>query len=376
MLFLIAFVVASYMREVLTNPSSGYYMSRDVFGQHGDFITSPEISQIFGELIAAWCLSEYQKVGSPKPVQFVELGPGRGTFIQDILRVCNHLKIIPTSQLSIHLVELSPYLSKMQAQKLCYSTKEFNQNDLPFYRIGETISGIKMYWYRRIEDVPNEFSIILAHEFFDALPIHKLQKDGNLWKEVLIDVNPSDNNKFNFVLSRNETPISRLYSPLLTNEERTHVEISPESDLILKHIAERLEEYGGFGLIMDYGHMGEKEDTFRAFKNHQLHDPLSNPGTADLTADVDFSNVKRQLEKDNRLITFGPVEQGIFLNEMEAETRLNFLLENCEESEAENLKLGLDMLTNPEKMGSRFKFLSMFPAVLKDHLNKFPVNGF
>ena len=127
---------------------------------------------------------------------------------------------------------------------------------------------------------------------------------------------------------------------------------------------------------MDYGHVGEKEDTFRAFKNHQLHDPPSNPGTADLTADVDFSNVKRQLENDDRLITFGPVEQGIFLNEMEAETRLNFLLENCEEREKENLRLGLDLLTNPDKMGSRFKFLSMFPAVLKDHLTKFPVNGF
>lgn len=367
------------MKEVLTNPASGYYMSRDVFGQHGDFITSPEISQIFGELIAAWCLSEYQKIGSPQPLQIIELGPGRGTFIQDILRVCNQLKIIPTSSLSIHLVELSPYLSKMQAQKLCYSSKEFNsQNDLPFYRIGETISGIKMYWYRRIEDVPKEFSIILAHEFFDALPIHKLQKDGDLWKEVLIDIDPSDKNKFQFVLSRNETLISRLYSSLslMSNEKRTHVEVSPESDIILNNIAKRLEEKGGFGLIIDYGHVGEKGDTFRAFRNHQLHDPLANPGTADLTADVNFLNIKRQLENEDRLITFGPVEQGNFLRTMEADVRLNFLLENCEESEKENLKAGLDMLTNPDKMGSRFKLLSMFPTVLKDHLIKFPVNGF
>lgn len=363
------------MKEILTNPSSGYYMARDVFGQQGDFITSPEISQIFGELIAAWSLTEYQKIGSPRPVQLIELGPGRGTLIQDILRVCNHLKIIPSNSLSIHLVELSPYLSKMQAQKLCYSSNELN--DLPFYRIGETMSGIKVYWYRRIEDVPNEFSIIIAHEFFDALPIHKLQKsEGNIWKEILIDNDPSDINKFRYVISRNETPISKLYSTLKPDDKRNHVEICPDADLILKHIAEKLEEFGGFGLIMDYGHLGEKEDTFRAFKNHKLHDPLHEPGTADLTADVNFEEVKRQLEADNRLITFGPVEQGKFLVAMEAEARLKFLLENCDESAKETLKSGLDMLINPQKMGSRFKFLSMFPAVLKNHLTKFPVNGF
>lgn len=252
------------MKEVLTNPASGYYMSRDVFGQHGDFITSPEISQIFGELIAAWCLTEYQKIGSPKPLQFIELGPGRGTLIHDVLRVCSRLKLVPTDALSIHFVELSPYLSKMQSQKLCYKSTEFDQQkNLPFYRIGETVTGIKCYWYQRIEDVPKEFSIILAHEFFDALPIHKLQKDGDIWKEVLVDIDPLDENKFRFVISRNETPISKLYNSHHPADKRRHVEISPESDLILKHIAERLEEFGGFGLIMDYGHAGEKEDTFR-----------------------------------------------------------------------------------------------------------------
>jgi NADH dehydrogenase [ubiquinone] 1 alpha subcomplex assembly factor 7 len=258
------FIVASYMKEILTNPSSGYYMSRDVFGSSGDFITSPEISQVFGELIAAWCLIEYQKIGTPKPLQIIELGPGRGTFIQDILRVCSKLKVVPAEALSIHLVELSPYLSKMQAQKLCFTSTEFDkQNDLPFYRIGETVSGSKIYWYQRIEDVPKEFSIILAHEFFDALPIHKLQKDGNVWKEILVDIDPQNEEKFRFVMSRNETPISKLYATLRPEETRNHVEISPESDLILNHIADRLEEHGGFGLIMDYGHSGSKEDTFR-----------------------------------------------------------------------------------------------------------------
>ncbi|KAG5681943.1 hypothetical protein PVAND_011344 [Polypedilum vanderplanki] len=369
--------IASYMREILTNPNSGYYMCRDVFGSKGDFITSPEISQIFAELVAAWCIVEYQKVGMPKPLQIIELGPGRGTFIQDILRVCSKLRIVPSDSLSIHLVELSPYLSKMQAQKLCYSSTEFEkQNDLPFYRIGETVSGSKVYWYNRIEDVPKEFSIILAHEFFDALPIHKLQKDGNIWKEILVDIDPENEEKFRFVISRNETPISKLYGTLHPDETRKHVEISPDSELILKHIAERLEEFGGFGLIMDYGHFGEGEDTFRAFKEHNLHDPLDNPGTADLTADVNFANLKKILETDEKLITFGPVEQGIFLERMGANERLDILLKSCEQDQKETLKSGLDMLVNRSKMGSRFKFLSMFPNVLKAYLEKFPVHGF
>lgn len=250
------------MKEILTSPSSGYYMSRDVFGEKGDFITSPEIGQIFGELIAVWIIAEHQKIGSPLPFQIVELGPGRGTLAQDILRVCSKFQLSNT--MSFHMVELSPYLSKLQSQKLCYSSNEVDpQLKMPYYRVGETLSGVKMFWYHRIEDIPNEFSIILAHEFFDALPIHKLQKDENVWKEILVDIDPSDEQKFRYVVSRNETPISKLYSTMKPNDKRQHVEISPESDLIARHIAERIENFGGFGLIMDYGHLGEKEDTFR-----------------------------------------------------------------------------------------------------------------
>ena len=256
------FSVASYMKEILTNPKSGYYMSRDVFGQQGDFITSPEIGQIFGELIAVWCITNFQKVGSPMPFQLVELGPGRGTLIQDALRVFTKFGF--SEALSIHLVELSPYLSKLQAQKLCYSFTEVSpQAKQPHYMMGETINGVKVFWYSQIEDVPKGFSIILAHEFFDALPIHKLQKDGDVWKEILVDIDPEDIEKFRYVVSRHETPISKLFSTLRPQETKSHVEISPESDLIASQIANRLEADGGFGLIMDYGHLGEKGDTFR-----------------------------------------------------------------------------------------------------------------
>lgn len=115
---------------------------------------------------------------------------------------------------------------------------------------------------------------------------------------------------------------------------------------------------------------------FQSFKSHQLHDPLEEPGTADLTADVDFANLKRIFEAEDRLITFGPIEQGTFLRNMQAEARLENLMEKCREEEKETLKLGFDMLVNPEKMGQRFKFLSFYPKVLKNHLIKYPVCGF
>ncbi|XP_037924568.1 protein arginine methyltransferase NDUFAF7 homolog, mitochondrial isoform X2 [Hermetia illucens] len=365
--------LADYMRNVLTNPNGGYYMERDVFGEGGDFITSPEVAQIFGELIAVWCLTEWRKIGSPSPVQLIELGPGRGTLSRDILRVFSQFKL--GDQFSLHLVEVSPYLSKVQAQQLCFNHSEVDpESNEPFYRQGETVSGAKVFWYHKLEDVPKEFSIVLAHEFFDALPVHKMQYDKGLWREVMVDVDPSEEKKFRFVLSNNQTVMSKVFQPL-EGESRETLEYSLEADAIIQRLAHWFEFHGGFALIIDYGHLGDKSDTFRAFKQHKLHDPLLNPGAADLTADVDFKRLKFVAEA-NGCLTFGPVSQQEFLKRMEAEARLKVLLEKAQPEAHEALKSGYDMLTHPDKMGSRFKFLSIFPQVLKEHLKKFPVNGF
>lgn len=372
--------VSSYMKEVLTNPNSGYYMTKDVFGHDGDFVTSPELTQIFNELIGIWMISEWRKIGSlAAEVQLIELGPGRCSLMQDLIRVLDRFRVL--DKVSIHLVELSPYLSQLQAQRIGASSQELPENsEEKYYRYGETLSGVKVFWYRRLQDVPNNFSIVVANEFLDALPIHKFQKDSNgKWKEVLIDIDGSaekDQTKFRYIISRNETPTSKLFAMNCHNESRDHVEVSFESDVIVQHIAERLESYGGFGLLIDYGHSGDKTDTFRAFKKHQLHDPLIEPGTADLTADVDFKRIKSICEKDDRLITFGPLEQGTFLKNMEINCRMEAVLKNCNEEQQEIIKSACDMLISPEKMGSRFKFFAMFPSVLKEHLAKFPVMGF
>lgn len=311
---------------------------------------------------------------------------------------------------------MSPYLSKLQAQKLCYQHNEeepTKENNFQ-YQSGKNISGIPVSWHYKVDDVPEGFSIYLAHEFFDALPIHKFQlidRNLNKWREILIDMHPDNDTEFRFVLSKTETPALKLFEMNMHNvmnsdsggmsDAREHIEYSIESDTILELLSERIETNGGFGLIMDYGHFGDKCDTFRvcllycviisilihiliifeflfkAFKNHKLHDPLIEPGTADVTADVDFKQLKYVCEKDEKLITFGPIEQQQFLQKLGGNVRMDILMKNAKSDDVlENLKSGYDMLTNPNKMGSRFKFFSIFPSVLKDHLKKFPVNGF
>lgn len=206
--------------------------------------------------------TEWQKIGSPKPFQIIELGPGRGTLIQDVIRVLSQFGL--SQCISLHLVEASPHLSQSQARRLCCQYRNNEQtDDEPYYCRGETLSGIPVLWYKRIEDVPKYFSIVLAHEFFDALPIHKFQKADGKWREIMIDFDVKTD-KFQFVVARKETPNLKLFlANLDANEQRDHVEYSIASHQLIEHLSVRLEEHGGFGLVMDYGHNGDKGDTFR-----------------------------------------------------------------------------------------------------------------
>ncbi|KAJ9596877.1 hypothetical protein L9F63_012133 [Diploptera punctata] len=362
--------VADYMKEVLTNPLSGYYMHRDVIGESGDFITSPELGQLFGELLSTYIFL-WQKVGSPIPLQLVEMGPGHGSLAKDVLRVFERFGAV--HELSLHLIEVSPHLSEIQAESLCVkSARHTPTNMQPHYQVGTTASNIPVFWYDRVKDIPRQFSCFLAHEFFDALPIHKFQRTDNGWREVLIDLDPTDPEKFRYVLSRSPTPACKFF--IKPDEVRDHVEVSPETGVILEHLATRLEEDGGFALFADYGHDGTKTDTFRAFQNHKLHDPLVEPGSSDLPADVDFSFL-RSCTAD-KLLTFGPVTQRDFLLRMGIDLRLEMLLLQCDEKQKESLRTGYHMMVDQDKMGERFKMFSLFPSVLKEHLTRFPVSGF
>uniref|UniRef100_A0A1A8G980 Protein arginine methyltransferase NDUFAF7 n=1 Tax=Nothobranchius korthausae TaxID=1143690 RepID=A0A1A8G980_9TELE len=199
--------VAEYMREVLTNPVTGYYVRNNMLGPDGDFITSPEISQMFGELLGVWIISEWMAAGRPKQLQLVELGPGNGSLAADVLRVFGQLQsVLGGASVSLHLIEVSPALSDFQAQTLTGggSQKADCEAD-PVYRHGTTAAGLPVSWYRCLEDVPAGFSIFVAHEFFDSLPVHKFQRTEKVWREVLVDVDPEDSGKLRFVVSPGPT---------------------------------------------------------------------------------------------------------------------------------------------------------------------------
>ncbi|KAK2587297.1 hypothetical protein KPH14_003019 [Odynerus spinipes] len=358
-----------------------YYMTKDVFGSKGDFITSPEISQFFGEILAIWIINEWIKI-TKDPLQLVELGPGKGSMIQDILRVFKMLKYL--DKVSVHLVEISPALSMIQAQKLCIHIKETNpvdpktqtsENPIGHYMKGITADGVEVYWYYSVTDIPKKFSVFLAHEFFDALPIHKFQKTDQGWSEVLVDAIPGiEEEKFRYVLSKGPTPAARIYIP--EDESRDHVEISPKSMVIVDHIASFLMKNGGFALIIDYGHVGDKTDTFRAFRQHKLHDPLVDPGSADLTADVDFSIIQKIAQKDNKTICFGPISQRMFLKNLGIDVRLQMILKNANDVQKKEILSGYHMIMDSDKMGERFKVLSLFPHVLSKYQDIWSVSGF
>ncbi|XP_044865254.1 protein arginine methyltransferase NDUFAF7, mitochondrial isoform X2 [Mauremys mutica] len=322
--------VAEYMREVLTNPVKGYYIHHDMLGERGDFVTSPEISQIFGELIGIWYVSEWMATGKPKTLQLVELGP-----------------------------EVSPKLSEIQALTLT-GGKIQPELDVtsPVYMKGISKAGIPIFWYRELQDVPQGTSFYLAHEFFDALPIHKFQRTEKGWREVLIDIDPEAPDQLRFVLAPSATPATENF--IQSKEVRDHVEVCPDAGILIQRLACRIQEDGGAALIADYGHNGNKTDTFRSFRSHELHDALIAPGTADLTADVDFSYLRTMTQ--GRVATLGPLKQHEFLKNMGIDVRLQVLLQNSSDKAMhKHLLQGYDMLMNPKKMGDRFHFFALLP---------------
>ncbi|KAL5008291.1 hypothetical protein ScPMuIL_013872 [Solemya velum] len=358
--------VAEYMKEVLTNPVMGYYMHRDVFGEKGDFITSPEISQMFGELIGVWVVNEWLQCGSPPDLKVVELGPGRGTLSADMLRVFTNFPQMK-GVVSLHLVEVSPKMASMQESKLTGKTSSDtshepdSENPGSFYKQCRTETGIPVAWYTHLADVPRGFSSFIAHEFFDALPIHRFRRTERGWCEVLVDIDENNNkDSLRFVLSRGSTLATTSYlKHLKETESRKEVEVCPEGGVLVQELSTRIQEDGGFALIADYGHSGEKTDTLRGFREHQLHDVLSEPGSADLTADVDFSYLDCIARNSNRVSTFGPITQNVFLHYMGIQLRMKVLFQKAEEKARKDLISSYDMLTNPEKMGDRFKFFAI-----------------
>jgi len=370
--------IAEYMREVLTNPIHGFYMDKTVLGSEGHFVTSPEISQMFGESLAVWFLYEWMKMGEPKNFQLVELGPGKGTLTSDILRTFAKIRPDALEGMSVQFVEVSKKMMELQEAALCGHSQGFGRRGVEG-QSRVTKYGPSVTWHQTVRDVPKQFSFFLAHEFFDALAVNKFQRTPDGWREVLIDIDPiaTEGTKLRYVISRNATPACVLLEQSGTMDMmagREKVELSTLGGGLAREISQRVVEHGGACLIADYGQAGEDGDTFRAFRNHKQVDPLDLPGTADLTADVDFSYLRSQVSSD--CTWYGPVTQGHFLHSCGITTRCQQLMDGANEDMKSNILDSYTTLTSPDKMGERFKFASFFPATMAQIHEKYPPVGF
>uniref|UniRef100_A0A7N5P6T8 Protein arginine methyltransferase NDUFAF7 n=1 Tax=Ailuropoda melanoleuca TaxID=9646 RepID=A0A7N5P6T8_AILME len=201
------------------------------------------------------------------------------------------------------------------------------------------------------------------------ISIHLVEKTPQGWREVVIDIDPQVSDKLRFVLAPCVTPAEVF---IQRDEMRDHVEVCPEAGVIVQELSQRIAIAGGAALIADYGHDGTKTDTFRGFCGHKLHDVLTAPGTADLTADVDFSYLRRMAE--GQVASLGPIKQQTFLKNMGIDVRLKVLLAKSDEPARQQLLQGYDMLMNPKKMGERFNFFALLPHQ-RLHSRSHPMNA-
>lgn len=327
--------IAAFMADALGHPRHGYYMASDPLGREGDFVTAPEISQMFGELIGLWCAEVWRLMGQPAPFHLVELGPGRGTLMADASRAA---KVLPgfNGAAAVRFVDTSPALRARQRS---------------------TLGRPDVTWHDDLGGVPQGPTILIANEFFDALPIHQFERTADGWRERLIAIS---GDRFVLTLSRHPSP-SEILIPELHRSAApvgSVVEVSPASVSIMKTIAERLEQDGGAALLVDYGHAEHRTGaTLQAVRRHERHDFLTDPGTADLTAHVDFATLAAMAQPHTAV--YGPVTQGAFLRGLGIELRAQQLLRRATDAQRGAIEAAKRRLIDPAEMGTLFKVLAV-----------------
>ncbi|SGY79980.1 BQ5605_C008g05268 [Microbotryum silenes-dioicae] len=402
--------VSRYMTLCLSHPTLGYYTTRNVFGSSGDFITSPEISQVFGELLAIWFVTQWAAQGAPSKVRIVELGPGKGTLLADVLRT---FKALPQASArpvtSIHLVESSAALRKVQKEKLANSG----------------FADVETRWWDNAVEVPpseDEFTIVIAHEFFDALPIHIFENTPKGWREVLVDVADPEKEVVPNVtaeplrlgLAPGPTPASTLYtrlstvianpassastspapsfdttlpptgatspptaqapqnadepiSPTLARFARlpigSRIEISPASWEVAQSVGKLFSPSsspkGAAGLVIDYGDAKAFGRSWRGFRKHAVVDPLTEPGHTDLTANVDFAYLNEALAENAS--THGPLSQRTFLRSLGLDARISSLLRHAPMERQKEIASAAQRLIDKAGMGTQYKVMAITP---------------
>ncbi len=341
--------ISSYMTEALTNPKHGYYVTQNPFGVKGDFITAPDVSQMFGELIGLWFADVWLKMNKPQKIFLLELGPGNGSLMKDFMRV---LKVLPefVEAIEIHFVEASPQLIEIQKDKF----KNF---------------PCKKYWHETVKSALNATvgapTYIIANEFFDALPIRQFQKGILGWHERMVGVD-KENEDLKTMLAPFAVAEVTLPEGLRDAELHSVIEVSPMAEYLMVEICNHIKTNQGAALIIDYGYTKHRTgETLQGVEDHKYANIYQNPGQADLSAHVNFCKLCEIIEKID-LKPLGPIFQGKFLEYMGIEERVKSLTKSATPEQASDLLKSLSRLVAPDEMGTLFKVIAMVSTADND----------
>jgi NADH dehydrogenase [ubiquinone] 1 alpha subcomplex assembly factor 7 len=329
--------VAQYMTMALHDPEGGYYATRDPFGKKGDFITAPEISQMFGEMLGLWLAQAWEEQGCPKRPVLMELGPGRGTLMADMLRA---LKAVPDflNDMDVVLVEASPHLRAVQEETL--------KN-----------SGARIAWRQQFDAEAGRPLFLVANEFFDALPIRQYVKTPRGWCERMVT---QKDGGLDFALAPAPVPSALIPESRAGAPEGGVYETAPAGIALGEAIARHIAAQGGAALLVDYGYdQAGHSETLQAVRGHEFSALLEAPGEADLSAHVDFAALGEAGRRGGASI-HGPIGQGALLTALGIAARAQSLAARNPAS-LPDLTAALARLTGPEAMGTLFKALAFLP---------------
>ena len=339
--------VHEYMDACLNDPEHGYYRTRVAIGRSGDFITAPEISQVFGELIGLWCAVVWQQMGSPARVNLIELGAGRGTLMADALRAA---RLVPgfRAAVSVHILDRNPVLIEVQRKVLAES-------------------GVPLAWYEALDALPNDApSIWVGNEFLDTMAVMQYEKRNAHWALRMIGLDA--NRQLDFIAVPEKSKIvggdSELFDPAFMDGwndgafYEDQITGGIEWALLFRAMSMPLA-----ALLIDYGYVeGAKIETLQAVRGHRPEHVLTSPGEADLSCLVDFGNVAFRLEALRKglpsFATDGPVTQSEFLGQLGIMERASKLMA-ANPAKANEIEMGVARLMAPQGMGTRFLALGV-----------------
>ena len=327
--------VSAFMARVLTDPDHGYYTTATPFGAQGDFITAPEISQLFGEIVGAWMVHVAEAIAAAMPgdpVHLVELGPGRGTLMADILRVAR-LRPDLDARIDVHLVEASPKLRETQKATIAKARPD----------------RVAPNWHETADTIPEGPFVLVANEFFDALPIEQAVKTSDGWRRRIVTVENGG-----LIFAAGEP--AHVPTQFADAAPGSILETCPQAVAIASGLAQRMTRQPGVALAIDYGYeLPAIGDTLQAVRRHKPCDPLEHIGQADLTAHVCFGALARAAIEAGAQ-AFGPMTQAQFLGEMGIAERAERLI-TARPDQRSDIEGALARLISPDAMGSLFRAL-------------------